>query len=167
MRKVRRKKRMPDGRIIEVIELVEDLSEEMPEEFPEDFPEDFPVDEELESAIDEAEATPDDEGAVEELGAVLRDGWGQVSRISANLRIQPKAGLRAAVMELKPGLYIVAEVPDRALEERDDLGGPIKMATKITRAVKDALDNPPSENQVGAWRGRAIDRKCRCRWEQE
>lgn len=159
MRKVRRKKRMPDGRIIEVIELVEDISEEAE-------PEEFPVDEELESAIDEAEAAPDDEGAVEELGAVLRDGWGQVSRISANLRIQPKAGLRAAVMELKPGLYIVAEVPDRALQERDDFGGPIKMATKITQAVKDALDHP-QQNQVGAWRERAIERKCRCRWEQE
>lgn len=165
MRKVRRKKRMPDGRIIEVIEMVEDVSEEFPPE--EEFPEEFPVDEELESAIDEAEATPDDEGIVEELGAALRDGWGQISRISANLRIQPKAGLRAAVMELKPGLYIVAEVPERALEERDDLGGAIKMATKITQAVKDALDNPHT-NQVGAaWRERAIERKCRCRWEQE
>lgn len=158
MRRVRRKKRMPDGRIIEVIEMIEDVSEDMPEE--------FPVDEELESAIDDAEAAPDDEGAVEELGAALRDGWGQVSRISNNLRIQPKAGIRAAVMELKPGLYIVAEVPERALEQRDDFGGPVKMATKITEAVKDALTKPATAPSMG-WRERAIEKKCRCRWEQE
>ena len=157
VRKVRRK-RMPDGRIVEVIEMVEEA----------DVPEEFPVDDELEDAIDEAEAAPDDEGAVEELGAILRDGWGQVARVG-NLRIQPKAGLRAAVMELKPGLYIVAEIPERAI---DDLGGPVKMAVKITEAVQDALSRPPLPpppkiGQAATWRERAIERRCRCRWEQE
>ena len=30
-----------------------------------------------------------------------------------NLRIQAAAGYRAAVIELKPGLYLVAEIPDQ------------------------------------------------------
>ncbi len=40
--------------------------------------------------------------------------WSPPARMGTQLRIQAKAGHRAAVIELKPGLYLVAQVPDSA-----------------------------------------------------
>ena len=40
--------------------------------------------------------------------------WSPPARMGTQLRIQAKAGHRAAVVELKPGLYLVAQVPDSA-----------------------------------------------------
>ncbi|MFT5680569.1 MAG: hypothetical protein ACI8RZ_001475 [Myxococcota bacterium] len=38
------------------------------------------------------------------------DGWGPVAKLGTNIRIQAGNGHRAAVMELRPGLWIVADV---------------------------------------------------------
>jgi len=117
------------------------------------------VDEQIEEVITEVIEDPSEEAAVE-LGYRLRQGWGPIVRVG-NLRIQARAGMRAAVLELKPGLYCVAEVPAGAVEQRpDEFGGPIKMATKIVDAVKDAISRPQPVTVAQRIAGR-----CKCRWE--
>ncbi len=41
--------------------------------------------------------------------------WGPVAQLNSNIRIQAGNGHRAAVMELRPGLYLVADVKDQAV----------------------------------------------------
>ena len=41
-----------------------------------------------------------------------RSDWGPLTRLSDNMRVQARRGHRAAVVELQPGMYIVAEVPE-------------------------------------------------------
>ncbi len=40
--------------------------------------------------------------------------WSPPARMGRHMRIQARAGYRAAIVELKPGLYMVAEVPEQA-----------------------------------------------------
>ncbi len=42
--------------------------------------------------------------------------WGPLTKLSENVRVQATKGSRAAVVELKPGLYLVGEVPESALK---------------------------------------------------
>ena len=117
------------------------------------------VDDEIEEVITEVIEDPNEEAAVE-LGARLRRGWGPITR-AGNLRIQARDGIRAAILEIRPGLWCIAEVPTQAIEERpDEFGGPIKMATKMIEAVKEAVSKPQPVTVAQRIAGR-----CKCRWE--
>jgi len=100
-------------------------------------------DNEVEEAIDDTNA-PNPYDRVEAagyLGDLLRIGWGPMTKIGqqGNLRLQAKDGISAAVQEIAPGLFIVAEVPQGS---KTELGGPVTLATKLVDKVKAALDNP-------------------------
>ena len=41
--------------------------------------------------------------------------WGPMTKLGAKMQIQAALGSRAAVVELRPGLYLVGEVPESAL----------------------------------------------------
>lgn len=68
-------------------------------------------------------------------------GWGPNVRMGRHLRIQAAAGHRAAVIDLKPGLYLVAEVPDAVT--RTEFGVAPLLAPLMIRAAKKAIDGPP------------------------
>jgi hypothetical protein len=42
------------------------------------------------------------------------EAWGPAVKLGSALRVQATRGVRAAVVELRPGLYLVAEVPGPA-----------------------------------------------------
>jgi hypothetical protein len=72
-------------------------------------------------------------------GALTRlpDPWGPAVRMGANLRVQAAVGHRAAVIELKPGLFLVAEVPEAAL--RPEFGFVPLLAPMIMNAATSAI----------------------------
>ncbi|MEZ4321885.1 MAG: hypothetical protein R3F61_30700 [Myxococcota bacterium] len=43
-------------------------------------------------------------------------GWGPFVNLGRHIRVQAKTGHRAAVVELRPGLYLVADVPAKHLK---------------------------------------------------
>lgn len=43
-------------------------------------------------------------------------GWGPFVKLGEHIRLQAARGHRAAVVELRPGLYLVADVPSKHLE---------------------------------------------------
>ena len=43
------------------------------------------------------------------------DAWGPVSRLGSNIRIQAGNGHRAAILPLRPGLWIVADVAEQSV----------------------------------------------------
>lgn len=61
------------------------------------------------------------------------DPWGPAARMGKNLRVQAAVGHRAAVIELKPGLYLVAELPETAL--RPEFGFVPLLAPMIVKAA--------------------------------
>ena len=63
--------------------------------------------------------------------------WGPLTRMGAHLRVQAVRGTRAAVIELKPGLYLVAEVPEQSL--RPEFGIIPLLAPLLTMAASRAL----------------------------
>ena len=66
----------------------------------------------------------------------LTPGWGPEVEAGANLRIRARKGFRAAVVEVKPGLYVVAEVPERAVE----FGfGPLLLAPALAKTLTRAM----------------------------
>jgi len=65
-------------------------------------------------------------------------GWGPSVRMGHNLRIQAANGHRAAVIDLKPGLYLVAEVPEQAT--RPEFGVLPLLAPMMLTAAKGAID---------------------------
>ncbi len=67
-------------------------------------------------------------------------GWGPKVRMGRHLRIQAAAGHRAAVIDLKPGLYLVAELPEAVT--RTEFGIAPLLAPLMVRAAKKALDGP-------------------------
>ena len=82
----------------------------------------------------------DREPALEPLtGAVARatDPWGPAVRMGRNLRVQAAVGHRAAVIELKPGLFLVAEMPESAL--RPEFGFLPLLAPMIIRAASNTI----------------------------
>ncbi len=115
----------------------------------------------------------------------LTPGWGPDIEAGTNLRVRARKGFRAAVVEVKPGLYVVAEVPERAVE----FGfGPLllapALARTLTRAMRKRQDGAaprraplqlpgPTEDEAGAELPRWLDDEdaaelgcARCRREE-
>lgn len=68
--------------------------------------------------------------------------WGPMVRLGHFLQLQAAEGHRAAVVPLRPGLYLVAEVPERAT--RPELGVLPLLAPLVVRAATKALHQPMS-----------------------
>lgn len=62
------------------------------------------------------------------------------------LRYQAAPGVRAAVLELRPGLYVVAEVPEDKFQG-DDFGFVPLLAPMVVSAARHAIDHPPGERR--------------------
>jgi hypothetical protein len=120
---------------------------------------------ELEPAPDLREEGDDEElldlfeDAMEQLAGLRRrrrgrfgqDGaWSQAVRMSRNLRIQAAKGHRAAVMELRPGLYLVAEMPEDVA--RSQFGFAPLLAPLMVRSARRAIERP--EGRPGLFRRR-------------
>ena len=67
--------------------------------------------------------------------------WGPFVKLERVLRLQARAGHRAAVVELRSGLYLVAEVPERSL--RPEFGVLPVLAPLVISAARSALSNRP------------------------
>jgi hypothetical protein len=65
------------------------------------------------------------------------DAWGPAVRMGRNLRVQAAVGHRAAVIELKPGLFVVAEIPEQAT--RPEFGILPFLAPMIVKAAADTI----------------------------
>ncbi len=124
---------------------------------------------EPEEADEDGAAEADDDAATEGIGAwrplrrgppPLRRGttpstpvsaatpngaWGPSVRMGRALRIQAAAGHRAAVIDLKPGLFLVAELPDAVT--RTEFGLAPVLAPLMVTAARRALDEPPRERR--------------------
>ena len=73
-------------------------------------------------------------------------GWGPSVRMGKHLRIQAASGHRAAVIDLKPGLYLVAELPE--VVTRTEFGVAPLLAPLMVKAAKKAIDQgrkPPEK----------------------
>jgi len=71
------------------------------------------------------------------------DAWGPVSRLGHNIRIQAGNGHRAAILPLRPGLWIVADVAEQSVLPTTEGGfglAPI-LPGLMLRAVRNAVQN--------------------------
>ena len=73
------------------------------------------------------------------------DGWGPLTRLSDNMRVQARRGHRAAVVELQPGMYIVAEVPEEMV--RPQIGVLPLLAPLLMLAANRALKRRMKEQR--------------------
>jgi len=69
-------------------------------------------------------------------GKRLREGlappWSPAIALGPNLKMKARKGFRAAVVEVKPGLFVVAEVPERSVE----FGlGPLLLAPALVKTL--------------------------------
>ena len=72
--------------------------------------------------------------------------WQKPIDLGANLRIQTRPGVRAAVIEVKPGLFVVAEVPTESVE----FGfGPMLLAPALIKTLGRALQGQRSAGGAG------------------
>lgn len=67
--------------------------------------------------------------------------WSQPIPMGPRLRLQARQGHRAAVMELRPGLFLVAEVPEEAT--RPEMGMAPMLAPMMAAAAREALEGVP------------------------
>ena len=75
----------------------------------------------------------------------LTPGWGPDVEAGSNLRVRARKGFRAAVVEVKPGLYVVAEVPERAVE----FGfGPLLLAPALAKTLGRAFRRNAQKGSV-------------------
>lgn len=97
----------------------------------------------------------------EDFGAVRP--WGPRMKLGENLRLRVRMGFRAAVCQLRPGLYLVAEVPEPSVE----LGfGPLLLAPALVKTLGRTLRRnaaapapppappalpAPRESRLAAW----------------
>lgn len=63
--------------------------------------------------------------------------WGPLTALGPRMRVQAAAGYRAAVIELKPGLFVVAEVPAHVV--RSEFGIVPLLAPLVVQAASRAL----------------------------
>lgn len=63
--------------------------------------------------------------------------WGPAVRMGNHLRVQAAVGHRAAVISLRPGLYLVAELPEEAM--RPEFGVLPLLAPMIVKAATNTL----------------------------
>ena len=71
--------------------------------------------------------------------------WGPLTRLGDNLRVQARRGHRAAVVELQPGMYIVAEVPEEMV--RPQIGILPLLAPLLMLAANRALKRRMKEQR--------------------
>lgn len=74
------------------------------------------------------------------MGASSPRRWSKPAKMGPNLKIQAQEGFRAAVIELKPGLYVVAEIADQAT--RPEFGLAPLLAPLVIQAATRALVGP-------------------------
>jgi hypothetical protein len=119
-------------------------TEDMPFEEPSLEPAPWGPEEVLEPEILDAEFEDDFQEflELEGMGAVARR-WSPNVRMGPNFRIQAAQGYRAAVIELKPGLFIVAELPEHVA--RSEFGIAPLLAPLVMRAATRAIQKPPEK----------------------
>lgn len=77
--------------------------------------------------------------------AVTRD-WQKPQALGPGMRLQTRQGLRAAIVEVKPGLFVVAEVPAESVE----FGfGPMLLAPALMKTLGRALQGRRSAGRAG------------------
>ena len=77
--------------------------------------------------------------------AVSRD-WQKPQALGERMRVQTKSGTRAAIIEVKPGLFVVAEVPVESVE----FGfGPMLLAPALIKTLGRALQGRRSAGGAG------------------
>lgn len=121
-----------------LIEHVTDLVDEFLEE-----------DVDPEAELEEEEPPEEEREATEGIGAwqlpfraaPQPEVWGPAVRMGNRLKIQAAQGFRAAVIELKPGLFLVAEMPEAVA--RSEFGLAPILAPLMTTAARRSLDEPP------------------------
>lgn len=69
-----------------------------------------------------------------------REAWGPVVGMGRRLRIQAAVGHRAAVIELKPGLYLVADLPEAVA--RTEFGFAPLLIPLMMNAARRSMDAP-------------------------
>ncbi len=79
--------------------------------------------------------------------------WSPPARMGRHMRIQARAGYRAAIVELKPGLYMVAEVPEQATRPEFGLApllAPMMMkaATRVMTRRQAQAQQPQAQPQA-------------------
>ena len=79
---------------------------------------------------------------MEGMGAVARR-WSPLVRMGPTFRIQAAQGYRAAVVPLKPGLFLVAELPEAVA--RSEFGIAPLLAPLVVRAASRAITKPPEQ----------------------
>ena len=76
--------------------------------------------------------------------------WSPPAKLGRNLRLQASQGHRAAVIELKPGLYLVAELPEQVA--RSEFGVAAVLAPLVVKAASKAIQRrqqtPPTERPL-------------------
>lgn len=82
---------------------------------------------------------------LEGMGAVQRR-WSPKVQMGPNFRLQAAQGYRAAVIELKPGLFIVAELPEHVV--RSEFGVLPLLAPLVVRAASRAIAKPPEQRML-------------------
>lgn len=66
----------------------------------------------------------------------LSPGWGPHVALGPNVRVQAREGFRVGVVEVKPGLFVLAEVPERSVE----FGlGPLLLAPALVKTLGRAM----------------------------
>ena len=83
-------------------------------------------------------------------GAQLPARWSPPAKMGTHMRIQASQGHRAAVIELKPGLFLVAELPERVA--RSEFGVAAVLAPLVVKAASKAIQRrqqtPPTERPL-------------------
>lgn len=72
--------------------------------------------------------------------------YGPTTQLGPNLRLQARRGHRAGVIELRPGLYLVAEVPAEALQ-RPEFGAAF-LVPLVTSVAVEALKQPATQQAL-------------------
>ena len=76
--------------------------------------------------------------------------WSPPAKLGRNMRLQASQGHRAAVIELKPGLFLVAELPERVA--RSEFGVAAVLAPLVVKAASKAIQRrqqtPPTERPL-------------------
>jgi hypothetical protein len=96
------------------------------------------VDELVDEEPPEEDEPFEEEDATEGLGA--QEAWGPGVQMGRRLRIQAALGYRAAVIELKPGLFLVAEMPEALT--RTEFGLAPLLAPMMMTAARRSMDEP-------------------------
>lgn len=116
-----------------------------------------PGEEELDEGLEEQDGSMSmDDGSSDVLGqwqGPIPRHYGPSMPLGANLRIQTSEGTRAGVIELRPGLFLVAEVPVQAA--RSEFGLAV-LAPLVASVAMKALENPETQKQLASATERGV-----------